>query len=71
LLRQKVPAPNAGGEIDSIDVVAHPNGFELQMWLPDAQAKTLSLRRRAMAGPVGCGLCGIDSLDQWCVMWHQ
>ena len=52
------------GEIDSVDVVAHPNGFELQMWLPEAQAKTLSLRRRAMAGPVGCGLCGIDSLDQ-------
>ncbi|AGI67341.1 putative protein FdhD-like protein [Octadecabacter antarcticus 307] len=52
------------GEIDSVEVVAHPNGFELQMWLPETQAETLSLRRRAMAGPVGCGLCGIDSLDQ-------
>ncbi len=52
------------GEINSVEVVTHPNGFELQMWLPDAQAETLRLRRRAMAGPVGCGLCGIDSLDQ-------
>lgn len=52
------------GEVDSVDVVAHPNGIEVQMWLPEERAETLATRRRAMAGPVGCGLCGIDSLDQ-------
>lgn len=52
------------GTIESIDVVDHSNGIEIQMWLPDAEAETLATRRRAMAGPVGCGLCGIDSLEQ-------
>lgn len=52
------------GEVESIDVARHANGIEVQMWLPEAQAEALASRRRAMAGPVGCGLCGIDSLDQ-------
>lgn len=52
------------GEIDSVDIVTHSNGVEVQMWLPEDRAETLASRRRAMAGPVGCGLCGIDSLDQ-------
>lgn len=52
------------GEVESIDVVLHDNGIEVQMWLPEEMADTLQTRRRAMAGPVGCGLCGIDSLDQ-------
>lgn len=52
------------GEVENIEVVTHPKGLEIQMWLPEAQAEALATRRRAMAGPVGCGLCGIDSLDQ-------
>ena len=52
------------GEIDSVEVVAHDNGIEVQMWVPENMADALASRRRAMAGPVGCGLCGIDSLDQ-------
>ncbi len=52
------------GEVESIDVVTHGTGIEVQMWLPEERAKDLAKRRRAMAGPVGCGLCGIDSLDQ-------
>jgi FdhD protein len=52
------------GEVDSIEVVAHEHGIEVQMWVSEDMAETLATRRRAMAGPVGCGLCGIDSLDQ-------
>ena len=51
-------------QIDSIDIVPHAKGVEAQVWLaPDAGAR-LTDRRRTMTGPVGCGLCGIDSLDQ-------
>ena len=52
------------GEIDSVEVVAHENGIEVQMWVPEDMADALASRRRAMSGPVGCGLCGLDSLDQ-------
>ncbi len=52
------------GEIDSIEVVEASNGIDVQIWLkPQAEAR-LAKRRRTMAGPVGCGLCGIDSLDE-------
>ncbi|MBC7737453.1 MAG: formate dehydrogenase accessory sulfurtransferase FdhD, partial [Candidatus Saccharibacteria bacterium] len=51
-------------EILSIDVQPVPNGIDVQIWLhPQAEAR-LAKRRRTMAGPVGCGLCGIDSLDE-------
>ncbi|MEO8242592.1 MAG: formate dehydrogenase accessory sulfurtransferase FdhD [bacterium] len=51
-------------EVDSVDVVKMENGIDVQVWLKaDAEAR-LAKRRRTMAGPVGCGLCGIDSLDE-------
>jgi FdhD protein len=51
-------------QIESIDILPHPKGIEVQIWLTaDADAR-LTARRRSMTGPVGCGLCGIDSLDQ-------
>ena len=52
------------GCVESLEVVTHTKGIEVQMWLPEAAAEALAARRRAMAGPVGCGLCGIDSLDE-------
>jgi FdhD protein len=51
-------------EIDEITIVETPKGIDAQIWLTDAQAGRLAARRRAMIGPVGCGLCGIDSLEQ-------
>ena len=51
-------------EILSVQVEAVPNGLDVQIWLqPQAEAR-LARRRRTMAGPVGCGLCGIDSLEE-------
>ena len=51
-------------EIQSIEVVETPLGLDVQIWLePQAEAR-LTKRRRTMAGPVGCGLCGIDSLEE-------
>lgn len=51
-------------EIESVRPVDTPRGIDLQIWLtPQAQARQTA-RRRHMTGPVGCGLCGIDSLDE-------
>ncbi len=49
--------------VGDVAIVAHPDGIEARLWLDDAPATALADRRRAMAGPTGCGLCGIESLD--------
>jgi FdhD protein len=54
----------SSSEIASLDVVATPLGIELRAWLPEERAKTYAARRRSMAGPTGCGLCGIESLEE-------
>jgi FdhD protein len=51
-------------EIDSITVVETAKGIDVQIWLAAGAESRLLARRRTMTGPVGCGLCGIDSLDQ-------
>lgn len=43
------------------------NGFaahEARLWLRPGLAAGLAERRRSMVGPVGCGLCGVDSIAQ-------
>jgi FdhD protein len=49
-------------EIESLDVVHLDDGIELRMWLAPPKAEHLSERRRHIAGPTGCGLCGVDSI---------
>jgi FdhD protein len=51
-------------EVESLDVVQLDDGIELRMWLAQAKADRLSERRRHIAGPTGCGLCGIDSIAE-------
>jgi FdhD protein len=50
-------------EIEEFDIVEEENGIDLRMRLAAPPAKLLAARRRYLAGPVGCGLCGVDSLD--------
>jgi len=50
-------------EIASIEVIAHEQGIEARMALACARDKQLLSRRRQLAGPAGCGLCGIESLE--------
>ena len=51
-------------EIRETEVVTLDQGIELRMWLaPEAESR-FQARRRAQVGPVGCGLCGIDSLNE-------
>lgn len=47
--------------VEPIEVGA---GIDVQVELRDATADALTARRRRMAGPVGCGLCGIESIEQ-------
>jgi FdhD protein len=51
-------------EIQSIEIVDLEDGIELRMWLAEEKAAGLSERRRQIAGPTGCGLCGIDSITE-------
>ncbi len=51
-------------DIRQLDIIEEDAGIELRMWLAEPRATALSERRRHLAGPTGCGLCGIESLDE-------
>ncbi|MGA7069905.1 formate dehydrogenase accessory sulfurtransferase FdhD [Bradyrhizobium sp.] len=51
-------------EISSLEIVDVDDGIELRMWLAEEKASRLNDRRRHIAGPTGCGLCGIDSIAE-------
>jgi FdhD protein len=38
-------------------------GIEARLWLREGARSAYQTRRRRMAGPVGCGLCGVESLE--------
>ena len=52
------------GAIGGIEVVRVAEGIELRIDLRAEAAERLAARRRRLAGPVGCGLCGIESLAE-------
>jgi FdhD protein len=54
----------SASDIQSLEVVELDDGIELRMWLSPSIAEHLSARRRQIAGPTGCGLCGIDSIAE-------
>ncbi|MGV8985176.1 MAG: formate dehydrogenase accessory sulfurtransferase FdhD [Cypionkella sp.] len=51
-------------EIESVETVETLKGIDVQIWVTPVAEARLANRRRTMAGPVGCGLCGIDSIDE-------
>jgi FdhD protein len=61
-LSEAVVASSA--DIISLDIVDADQGFDVQMRLRDDAQASFSARRRKMAGPVGCGLCGIESIEE-------
>ncbi|WP_299808517.1 formate dehydrogenase accessory sulfurtransferase FdhD [uncultured Roseibium sp.] len=51
-------------EIEDIAVVEVDKGIDVQIRLATDATERLRQRRRSIAGPVGCGLCGIESLEE-------
>jgi FdhD protein len=51
-------------EIETLNILEHPIGIELQMRLTEPHAAAFVERRRYLAGPTGCGLCGIETLTE-------
>jgi FdhD protein len=52
------------GEVTRLDVVKYSRGIELQIEVPAAKAERLSERGRAITGRTGCGLCGVEVIDE-------
>jgi FdhD protein len=50
-------------QVRDLDVVVTEHGVEARLWLDRPAGVALAARRRALAGPTGCGLCGIESLQ--------
>lgn len=54
----------AATDISSIESAQTTRGIDLRVWLRPEAAARVAERRRRMVGPVGCGLCGIESLEE-------
>jgi FdhD protein len=52
-------------EIQEIEIRPAPKGaVELRLWIDAARMAALDHRRRHLTGAMGCGLCGLESLEE-------
>ncbi|PTQ75844.1 formate dehydrogenase accessory sulfurtransferase FdhD [Celeribacter persicus] len=51
-------------EVTEISAIKHAHGYEVRGRIPEDCSAAMDARRRASVGPMGCGLCGIESLDE-------
>lgn len=50
-------------DIHAMEIIDLEQGIDVQMQLREELQEDYSAKKRSMAGPVGCGLCGIDSIE--------
>ena len=55
---------NRPGELTHIDVMDGDKGVIVAMDIPNDRHKEIAERRRYLSGRTGCGLCGVESLDE-------
>lgn len=55
-----IDSPQDAGDVE---IVSSDAGIELRTWLGGGRQEAYAARKRSMAGPTGCGLCGIESLE--------
>ena len=51
-------------DLRRLEIVEQVDGVEARLWLAPDLGGRLAARRRRLAGPTGCGLCGVDSLAE-------
>ncbi len=51
-------------DIDTLEIVDVDDGIEARMWLKPQVSQRHIGRRRAIVGPTGCGLCGVESIAE-------
>ncbi len=54
----------SAGEIRQVDAIRYSQGIELQLTVDPAVAERLAARGRQLAGRTGCGLCGVQTIDE-------
>src|SRR5690606_6893334 len=54
----------SAADIERVEVVRYSQGIELQMAVSPAVVERLSARGRQLAGRTGCGLCGVQTIDE-------
>jgi len=55
---------SAPQDLEELEILDHANGIELRMSISNMRGAAFLERRRHLAGATGCGLCGIESLDE-------
>ena len=50
-------------EISHVEVVRHQRGAEVLLDVPAAVSEQLTTRARAISGRTGCGLCGVEAIE--------
>lgn len=55
---------NSPQELYGLDIIEQENGVEIQLEISTRQFVQLKDKRRSMAGRTGCGICGVEQLEQ-------